>query len=39
MMLLITCNGAGILDIGKINPESNITGSIKPINEIIIADC
>ena len=39
IMLLIACNANGILDIGKINPESKITGSIRPIKEIIIAAC
>ena len=28
-----------MLEIGKINPESNIVGNIKAINEIIIAVC
>ena len=39
IMLLITCNGNGILEIGKIKPDNMITGSINPINEIIIAVC
>ena len=39
IILLITCSGNGILEIGKINPDSKITGSINPIKEIIIADC
>ena len=39
MMLLITCIGNGMDAIGKINPERMITGSINPINEIIMAVC
>ena len=39
IMLLKTCKGCGILEIGKINPDKSITGSIKPINEIIMAVC
>ena len=39
MMLLITCIGKGILFIGNINPDRIITGSIKPINDNIIAVC
>ena len=39
MILLMICNGNGMLDIGKIKPESKITGSINPIKEIIIAVC
>lgn len=39
MMLLMTCIGNGIDAIGKINPERIITGSINPINEIIMAVC
>ena len=39
MMLLITCIGNGIEAIGKIKPERIITGSINPINEIIMAVC
>lgn len=39
MILLIACNGSGILEIGKIKPDSSITGSINPINEIIMAVC
>jgi hypothetical protein len=39
MMLLITCMGKGILFIGNINPDRIITGSIKPINDNIIAVC
>ena len=39
IILLIICNGKGILEIGKIKPDSKITGSINPINEIIIAVC
>ena len=37
--LLIYCSGNGILDKGKINPESRITGSISPISDIISAAC
>src|SRR5680860_87196 len=33
------CNSNGILDMGKINPDSKITGSINPIKEIIMAVC
>ena len=39
MILLIICNGKGILAIGKMNPDNKITGSIKPIKDIIIAVC
>ena len=39
MMLLMICNGNGILEIGKMNPESKITGNISPNSEIIIAVC
>ena len=39
MILLITCMGNGILEIGKIKPESMITGSIRPNKEIIMAVC
>ena len=28
-----------MLEIGKINPDNNITGSINPIKEIIMAAC
>ncbi|MNR00055.1 hypothetical protein D3C85_1158140 [compost metagenome] len=38
-ILLIICNGNGMLDMGKMNPERMITGSINPINESIIAVC
>jgi hypothetical protein len=39
IMLLMTCIGKGILFIGKMNPESMITGNINPIKESIIAVC
>ena len=39
IILLINCKGNGMLESGKINPESIITGSINPINEIIKAVC
>ena len=39
MILLMICNGKGRLEIGKMNPESMITGSINPIREIIMAVC
>ena len=39
IILLMICMGKGILEIGKIKPESMITGSINPNNEIIIAVC
>jgi len=39
MILLITCSGNGMLEMGKINPESKITGNINPNNEIIMAVC
>ena len=39
IMLLITCNGTGILEIGNIKPDNRMTGNINPINEIIIAVC
>ncbi|MNT37175.1 hypothetical protein D3C72_1732980 [compost metagenome] len=38
-ILLIICSGNGILEMGKMNPERMITGSINPINESIIAVC
>lgn len=39
MILLTICIGNGILEIGKMNPESMITGSINPNNESIMAVC
>ena len=39
MMLLMTCNGNGMLEIGKIKPDNKITGNINPNSEIIIAVC
>jgi hypothetical protein len=39
IILLMYCNAKGILEIGKINPDSKMTGSINPIKEIIIAVC
>ena len=39
IILLIICNGKGILEIGKINPERMITGNINPIKDNIIAVC
>jgi hypothetical protein len=39
IILLITCNGTGILVIGKIKPDNNIVGNINPIKEIIMAVC
>ena len=39
MILLMICNGNGILETGKINPESIMTGSINPTSEIIMAVC
>ena len=39
MMLLMICNGNGILEMGKINPDNKITGNIRPNNEIIMAVC
>ena len=38
-MVLIICNGSGILLIGNINPDKSIVGNINPIKEIIIAFC
>src|SRR5680860_600710 len=38
-MWLINCSGQGMLETGKIKPDNRITGSINPINDIIIADC
>ena len=38
-MLLMICKGIGILEMGKINPERMITGSINPIKDSIIAVC
>ena len=39
MMLLMTCKTIGILEMGKINPESKIVGSMSPIRDNIIAVC
>ena len=39
MALLMICNGNGILETGKINPDRIITGSIRANNEIIMAVC
>ena len=39
MILLMICIGNGILEMGKINPDKMITGSINPISEIIMAVC
>lgn len=39
IILLITCNGNGILEMGKMNPDNKITGNISPKREIIIAVC
>ena len=39
IILLMICNGSGILESGKINPERMITGSINPIKDSIIAVC
>ena len=39
IILLIACKGKGMLEIGKMNPDNNITGSMSPNNEIIIAVC
>lgn len=39
IIVLMTCNGSGILEIGKINPDSKITGNMRPKSEIIIAVC
>ena len=39
IILLMICIGMGILEIGKINPERIMTGSINPISEIIMAVC
>ncbi len=39
IILLMICIGKGILFIGKIKPESIITGSISPIKDSIIAVC
>ena len=39
IILLIICKGSGILEMGKMKPESMITGSINPIKESIIAVC
>ena len=38
-ILLMICNGKGILEMGKINPDRMITGSINPIKDSIIAVC
>lgn len=39
MILLMTCNGNGMLEMGKINPDNKITGNINPNKDIIIAVC
>ena len=39
IILLMICKGRGMLEIGKMNPDNKIVGSISPINEIIIAVC
>ena len=39
IILLIICMGSGILEMGKMNPESMMTGSINPNKEIIMAVC
>ena len=39
IILLIICNGNGILETGKIKPERMMTGNINPISESIIAVC
>ena len=39
IILLMICIALGILEIGKINPERIMTGSINPIKEIIMAVC
>lgn len=39
MILLMICKGNGMLEMGKINPERIITGSINPIKDSIIAVC
>ena len=39
IMLLMICNGNGILEMGKIKPERMMTGSINPIKESIMAVC
>jgi hypothetical protein len=38
IILLITCNGSGMLESGNMKPDRMITGSINPI-KIIIAVC
>ena len=30
IILLITCSGKGILEIGKMNPDNKITGNMSP---------
>ena len=39
IILLMTCNGNGMLEIGKINPDNKITGNMSPKSEIIMAVC
>ena len=39
IILLITCNGNGILEMGKMNPDNKITGNISPKRDVIIAVC
>ena len=39
IILLMTCKGKGMLEMGKINPDNKITGNMSPNSEIIIAVC
>ena len=39
MILLMICKGKGMLEMGKMKPESMITGNMSPIKEIIMAVC
>lgn len=39
MMLLMVRSGNGMLEIGKMNPDKMITGSIKPMSEMSMAVC
>ena len=39
IILLITCNGNGMLEMGKMNPDNKITGNMSPNRESIMAVC
>lgn len=39
MMLLMSCNTYGMLEMGKMNPDSNTVGNKSPARDTIIAVC